>query len=138
MERKCFVFFLLQLIIEFYYRSERFVMLCRFFHYILFGTWVTADDVNIWNDNSGDNALSYWTIKNIEAQHTLLLLEMRWIEGIRGGWVWLQIALKGVDYFILKKCEFTTFTSVLSNFTVCRVCFQVLMTRTPVYVEKVV
>lgn len=81
-----------------------------FFHYILFGTWVTADDVNIWNDNSGDNALSYWTIKNIEAQHVLLLLE---IEGIRGGWVWLQIELKGVDYFLLKKCEFTTFTSVL-------------------------
>ena len=44
-------------------------------HYILFGTWVIADNENIWNDISGDNALQYWTIKNIEAQHILVLLE---------------------------------------------------------------
>lgn len=33
-----------------------------------------VDNENIWNDNSGDNALQYWTIKNIEAQHILILL----------------------------------------------------------------
>ncbi len=33
-----------------------------------------AENENIWNDNSDDNALQYWTIKNIEAQHFFLLL----------------------------------------------------------------
>lgn len=67
----------------FHYWSERFVMLHRCLYYILFGTWVIADNENIRNDNSGDNALQYWTIKNIEAQHVLLLLGMR---GMREVW----------------------------------------------------
>lgn len=36
-----------------------------------------ADSENIWNDNSGNNALQYSTIKNIEAQRTFLSLRMR-------------------------------------------------------------
>lgn len=52
-------------------------MLCHCLHYILFGTWVIADTENIWNDNSGNNALQCWTIKNIEAQHIFLSLEKR-------------------------------------------------------------
>lgn len=52
-------------------------MLCLCPHYILFGTWVIADSENIWNDNSGNNALQYSTIKNIEAQRTFLSLKMR-------------------------------------------------------------
>lgn len=49
------------------------ITLCHCLHYILFGTWVVADNENIWNKNNGDNALQYWTIKNTEAQHVAII-----------------------------------------------------------------
>lgn len=102
-------------------------MLCHCLHYILFGTWVIADTENIWNDNSGNNALQCWTIKNIEAQHIFLSLEKREMRkeldhSVSVWWVWLLMVLKGVDDFLLKECmsfDDDTFPPVFSFFHCC-------------------
>lgn len=49
---------------------------CDCVHCVLFGTWVIADTANLRDENSGNNALQNWTIKNTEAQQVVWWLEL--------------------------------------------------------------